>query len=116
MAVTTTGVSPSSSGIALQNVDRITADLTSFTQRASEVLKIVSTLSQFRRLGASAIGLPHISHEGGEQDGLDHGDSQEGEEEEEEAEVKEGGNERKKKNAETVVGPPESKQVPYLQV
>ena len=51
----------SPSGIALQNVDKITAGLSDFSQRVSKVLEIISTLSQFQQLQGNVRGLPRIS-------------------------------------------------------
>lgn len=51
----------SPSGIALQNVDKITVGLSDFSQRVSKVLEIISTLSQFKQLQGNVRGLPRIS-------------------------------------------------------
>ena len=51
----------SPSGIALQNVDKITVGLSDFSQRVSKVLEIISTLSQFKQLQGDIRGLPRIS-------------------------------------------------------
>ena len=51
----------SPSGIALQNVDKITVGLSDFSQRVSKVLEIISTLSQFKQLQGDVRGLPRIS-------------------------------------------------------
>ena len=51
----------SPSGIALQNVDKITVGLSDFSQRVSKVLEIISTLSQFKQLQGNIRGLPRIS-------------------------------------------------------
>ncbi len=53
-------VLPVASGIALQNVDKITLGLTEFGVRVNKVLDIVSTLAQFRKLEGSLGGLPRV--------------------------------------------------------
>ena len=105
-------ISPASSGVALQNVDRITAGLTAFSQRISEVLEIVSTLAQFRRLGAGAKGLPRIQHNSEADEREDSREMAAGSEEVVENEEEEGGEEVVIEKEKAEVALDESEQTP----
>lgn len=62
LAVDSTGDVPhSTSGIILQNVDRIAVGLNDFGARVSKLLEIISTLAQFKELQDSLNGLPRIA-------------------------------------------------------
>ena len=54
-------VSPSISGIHLQNVEAITSALSEFSTRVNQILGIVNTLAKFRRMAGNLEGLPLVS-------------------------------------------------------
>ena len=54
-------VSTCPSGVGLHNVDIIAASMNELSSRVSQVMEIVSTLSQFRKLVGNLRGLPRVS-------------------------------------------------------
>ena len=64
LALSSSGVGSSGSpvtGVALQNVDQITASLREMASRISQVMEVVSTLAQFRSAVDGLRGLPRVS-------------------------------------------------------
>ena len=60
-SVHSSGAGVSGGGVSLQRIDQITGGLRELGSRVSQVLEIVSTLTQFQTLVTSLRGLPRVS-------------------------------------------------------